>query len=187
MERREFVARTGLALAGGTLAAGCANEGNEAERRASAGNRADFGEWEAVRRQFDLSPEKIYMSALLVATHPRPVRTAIDRYPREIDANPIVYLDVSERTHSLAGRLKDCLAELAHVHLVIPRDNALSAGIVCFDVDGRSPSEVVAHLAQRTIVATVTPYATSYARLTPSIYNSPDELNTVLQEIQALG
>src|SRR3954468_10635604 len=51
--------------------------------------------------------------------------------------------EVSERIRTLATRLKDGLAGLPHVTLVTPRDPAVSAGIVCFDVDGQSAQESV--------------------------------------------
>jgi isopenicillin-N epimerase len=94
---------------------------------------------------------------------------------------------VAERTHALAGQLKEGLAEMPHVILHTPRSADLSAGIVAFDVDGMSPSAVVGSLRQRGIIASVSPYANPHVRLTPSIRNSPDEIETVLVEIRALG
>ena len=44
--------------------------------------------------------------------------------------------DAPQRIATLATRLKDGLAGLPHVRLVTPRDPAVSAGIVCFEVDG---------------------------------------------------
>jgi selenocysteine lyase/cysteine desulfurase len=58
---------------------------------------------------------------------------------------------------------------------------------VCFDVAGRAPQEVVDRLAARRIVATVTPYATSYARLAPGLINTPQDVDTVLQAIRSMG
>jgi isopenicillin-N epimerase len=44
-------------------------------------------------------------------------------------------------------------------------DPAVSAGIVCFEVDGMSPTKVVDRLrADHQIAASVTPYRVSYAR-----------------------
>ena len=60
---------------------------------------------------------------------------------------------------------------MSHVTLYTPRAVQLSAGIVCFDVSGMSPRAVVERLRERNIVATTTPYAPSYARVSPSIRN----------------
>src|SRR4051812_17616391 len=56
--------------------------------------------------------------------------------------------DAPQRIAALATRLKDGLAELPHVRLVTPRDPAVSAGIVCFDVDGLDAQTVVDRLEQ---------------------------------------
>jgi isopenicillin-N epimerase len=93
---------------------------------------------------------------------------------------------VAERTRELAGQLKDGLAAMDHVTLHTPRDPRLSAGIVCFDVDGMAPAAVVRRLRERRIIASVAPYATPHVRLTPSIRNSPAEIETVLRELRTL-
>lgn len=94
---------------------------------------------------------------------------------------------VAERTHTLAQQLKDGLAQRDGVTLYTPRDADLSAGIVCFDIDGRSADAVVDDLREQDIVATTTPYAESHPRLTPSIYNTPEEVDTALQALRGLA
>ena len=94
---------------------------------------------------------------------------------------------IAKRTAELAAQLKEGLAKMSGVRLRTPRSEALSAGIVCFDVDGMSPSAVVARLSRRKLIASVTPYARAHARLTPSIYNTPAEVDTALREIHALA
>jgi hypothetical protein len=54
--------------------------------------QASFDDWNAVRAQFALSDDFIHMSAMLISSHPRPVREAIDEHRRGMDANPIIYL-----------------------------------------------------------------------------------------------
>ena len=54
---------------------------------------------------------------------------------------------VAARTTEQATALKDGLAEIPGVRLVTPAAEDLSAGIVCFDVDGTEPFEVVGRLA----------------------------------------
>ena len=76
---------------------------------------------------------------------------------------------------------------MSHVKLYTPRGSKLSAGIICFDVEGMKPEEVVKRLLARRIIASTTPYATTYARLSPSLVNSPEEIETVLREIRALA
>lgn len=94
---------------------------------------------------------------------------------------------IAERTHALSRQLKEGLAGMAHVRLLTPQADDLSAGIICFDVEGLSPEGVVDRLAERDIVATTTPYAVTYPRLTPGIYNTSAEIETVLRAIRALA
>ena len=88
------------------------------------------------------------------------------------------------RTHQLAQRLKNGLAEIKRVRLVTPQSAALSAGIVCFEVDGQEPFDLVERLyARHGIVASVTPYANRYVRPGPSILNTPAEVDRVVRAV----
>ena len=93
---------------------------------------------------------------------------------------------VESRIRGLASRLKAQLAEVKVVHLRTPQSPGLSAGLVCFEVAGREPSEVVGRLASRGIVASVTPYATRYVRLGPGIVNTPEHVDAAVRVIRAL-
>lgn len=94
---------------------------------------------------------------------------------------------IADRTNELNRRLKEGLAAIPNVKLYTPMSENLSAGIVCFDIEGISARNIVNQLREKKIVASVTPYATLYARLTPSIYNSIEEIETTLREIKALA
>jgi selenocysteine lyase/cysteine desulfurase len=93
---------------------------------------------------------------------------------------------IATRVHGLATRLKRGLRELPHVRLRTPLDPRLSSGLVCFEVEGLSPPQVVARLAGRRIVASVTPYARSYVRLGPGIVNSEADVDAALAALRAL-
>jgi len=93
---------------------------------------------------------------------------------------------ITERIHTLNGQMREGLATMPHVVLYTPRSKALSAGIVCFDVKGLKPEEVVTRLHAKKILATTTPYAVTYARVAAGIMVSPAEVETTLKEIRAL-
>ena len=96
--------------------------------------------------------------------------------------------EVAERTHALAARLKDGLAELGGVAVVTPRDESLSAGLVCAELAGRDPGEVVDRLrTEHGVIASVTPYAVRYLRFGPSIANSEDDVDRALEAVAALA
>ena len=93
---------------------------------------------------------------------------------------------VAERIHSLNELAKDGLAKMKHVKLHTPRDRQLSAGIICFDVDGMKPAAVVKKLLEKRVLASETPYGVSYARIAPSLLNTEAEVEKTLGYIQSL-
>jgi selenocysteine lyase/cysteine desulfurase len=93
---------------------------------------------------------------------------------------------VEARIRGLASRLKAQLSQIRGVRLRTPQSPGLSAGLVCFEVADRDPSEVVTRLASRGIVASVTPYATRYVRLGPGIVNTPAHVDAAVRAIAAL-
>ncbi len=93
---------------------------------------------------------------------------------------------VQKRIHSLNTLAKEALVRMPHVKLHTPLDPGLSAGIICFEVNGLSPLEVVARLHERGIIASKSPYRTSYVRIAPSLINNEEEVERTLREIRAL-
>ena len=94
---------------------------------------------------------------------------------------------ITARIRELARQCKEGLARDKRVKLHTPMSETLSAGLVCFEVAGVPPAEVVKRLHARKIIASVTPYATEYARLSPGILNTPQEIERTLAEIRALA
>lgn len=94
---------------------------------------------------------------------------------------------VAARTHALCHQLKEGLVKLRNVRLITPMSEALSAGIVSFDVKGLRAGQATAALRERRIYASVSPYAVPHVRVTPSIRNSPEELDRVLAAVRRLG
>jgi selenocysteine lyase/cysteine desulfurase len=93
---------------------------------------------------------------------------------------------VQARVRSLAARLKGGLEPVRRVRLRTPAAAELSAGLVCFEVEGLDPGEVVRRLAARRIVASVTPYARRYVRLGPGIVNTEADVDAAVSAIAAL-
>jgi selenocysteine lyase/cysteine desulfurase len=93
---------------------------------------------------------------------------------------------IQERIHALASQAKEGLARIKGITLRTPKSPELSSGIVCFEVAGKKPDEVVKALLGKRIIASATPYYTSYARLSTCIFNTPNEVEQVLREIRAL-
>ncbi|MBX3188946.1 MAG: aminotransferase class V-fold PLP-dependent enzyme [Labilithrix sp.] len=94
---------------------------------------------------------------------------------------------IEQRMHELASRCKAGLAKMRHVTLHTPIDPALSSGIVTFEVAGIKPDDVVAKLLAAKVVGTTTPYRPSYARFTPGIVNTPEEIDRALEVVARLA
>jgi selenocysteine lyase/cysteine desulfurase len=90
---------------------------------------------------------------------------------------------VAARTYEQATQLKEGLAELDGVTLVTPMDQAMSSGIICFDVDGAAPPDVLGTLASAGVDASITPYREEHVRVGPSIVTSPEECDTLLEAL----
>ena len=91
---------------------------------------------------------------------------------------------VAARVAELNGRIKDGLAKIPKVKVHTPRDPALSAGIVCFEVDGQTPKAVVASLLAKRVVASTSPYKNTYARLSAGVFNTPAEVDQAVAALR---
>lgn len=79
-----------------TSSSGPADENPETDDNSSGAadheDNPDLSDWDEVRAQFDADPRLVHMAGMLLATHPRPVRRAIERHRRGLDDNPADYL-----------------------------------------------------------------------------------------------
>jgi selenocysteine lyase/cysteine desulfurase len=95
---------------------------------------------------------------------------------------------VATRIHELNTQCKEGLAKMPHVKLHTPMSERLSAGMVCFEVEGLTPKQTVDRLRELGIVASTTPpYKYEYARVTPSLWNTPAEVDATLRAISSLS
>ena len=76
---------------------------------------------------------------------------------------------------------------MSHVKLHTPIATEYSSGLVCFDVAGIKPSEVVERMHKKGIIMSSTPYRQSYARFAPSLLNNEAEVDQALAEIRAMA
>jgi selenocysteine lyase/cysteine desulfurase len=91
------------------------------------------------------------------------------------------------RTAEQATRLKEGLTGMPRVTLKTPMSPEVSAGIVCLDVAGQRPPDFVARLRDEGVVASSTPYRTSYVRLGPSIATNPEQVDHAVEAIGRLA
>lgn len=89
---------------------------------------------------------------------------------------------VHARIRELSRRLADGLADMRGVRLVSPRDEAMVAGMVSFALERLPSLELQKRLAERANARTrvIGEYDYGWMRLSPHIYNSPDEIDRLL-------
>jgi len=91
MDRRKFLGAACLATAG-VAVPGAVGDGATALRA--------HDPWSGVRALFSLEPDRVHLGGLFISSHPLPVREAIERHRRGLDADPVGYLfahDTKER------------------------------------------------------------------------------------------
>jgi isopenicillin-N epimerase len=93
---------------------------------------------------------------------------------------------VAARIRSLNDQLKASLADNRKIRMHTPMSGDLSAGMVAFEIEGLKPEEVVKRLLDQKIIASTSPYAVSYARLAPSLVNTPEEVERAARAVHAL-
>jgi isopenicillin-N epimerase len=95
--------------------------------------------------------------------------------------------NICQRVRELSRLCKEGLKQMAHVRLITPMSEDLSSGIICFEVQGMTPEQVVKNLNANKVIATVSPYKKPYVRFTPGIINTPDDIHKGLDAISRLG
>jgi isopenicillin-N epimerase len=103
----------------------------------------------------------------------------------------ITMKEVSDRVHQLAGILKTELGTIGHIVRVTPDSDELSSGIVCFDIEGKDPAQVVKDLRKLGIIATTSSSDASapgvrHVRFSVEIFNSELEIETALKAVATL-
>lgn len=90
---------------------------------------------------------------------------------------------VEEHIHTLASRLMDDIATMPRFTLVTPRERDRRAGIVSFLV--ADPNAVSERLANAGVIHSVR--GGGVVRLAPHIYNTADEIDRMLETLEAVG
>jgi selenocysteine lyase/cysteine desulfurase len=126
MSRRALLRGGGAALLGSSAGCGASPKGTTTLAAVKAAG--EESRWAAVRDDFDARRDYIHMAGMIVASHPKPVREAIERHRRALDEDPAGYVhqhwaigaeqlpeDGDERARRAAGRYLQ--ADPAHIAL----------------------------------------------------------------------
>ena len=84
---------------------------------------------------------------------------------------------------------RDAALPVAAINITPLVDEIVAAlrGLVAFEIEGVAPTDVVKQLLARRIIASTSPYAVTYARLAPSLINTPDEVDAAVRAVRAIS
>lgn len=90
MDRRKFLLNSAV-VGAGTVLAQCSKPAAATDKPVE--DKVSYETWDDIRNQFRLAPGRIHMSQMLLASHPKPVRDAIEMHRDAFDANPVDYFE----------------------------------------------------------------------------------------------
>jgi selenocysteine lyase/cysteine desulfurase len=93
---------------------------------------------------------------------------------------------VAERIAALNSQCKEGLAGIPKVKVLTPSAPALSAGIICFQVEGQTTQETVHRLLGGKVIGSSSPYKVSYPRLAPSLVNDEHQVEAALRAVREI-
>jgi selenocysteine lyase/cysteine desulfurase len=111
MDRRQFLATATIGAA--ALTVSYSRTGNA---QLTATPPARDSSWAEIKDQFDIAPGIVQMSSFYLASHPKPVREAIERHRRGLDQDSHSYIEQN------IGRLERAMREQASAYLQVGPD-----------------------------------------------------------------
>lgn len=165
LDRRHFLATAGVIAVGSAVGLpGCRTEQRESRPRRQRRAEPGTDTWEGIRAHFQLDPEYVHMAGLLLASHPTPVRNAIEEYRRELQADPAGY--VQSNDNRLKSRVRQSAAEYMAVgtdEIALTDSTTMGTGLaitglqiredqemLTTEFDYYSTHEAISYLAERT-------------------------------------
>src|SRR5215207_10151883 len=109
MDRRQFLT---TAAVGGAAALG----GGYALADGPSAPPSNDSSWAEIKRQFDIAPGIVQMSSFYLASHPKPVRDAIERHRRGLDRDSHSYIEQN------VGALERAVRDQASAYLGVSAD-----------------------------------------------------------------
>src|ERR1051325_4619489 len=136
LDRRAFLVRTGLSLAAAALAVAP----GDAAPLAQTG--PDLSDWAAVRALFNLNPNLLHFGGLYLASHPAPVRDAIEAHRAGLDDNPVDYLHHNQaRLEAEVLRNAAAYLGVAPVEVALTDSTTMGRGWLYAGLEVRSAQE----------------------------------------------
>lgn len=155
MDRRQFLA---TAAAGGAAALSISYS-RAAEAQESAAPPASDSSWSAIKGQFDIAPGIVQMSSFYLASHPRPVREAIERHRRGLDRDSHSYIE--QNIGSLERAMRDSASAYLGVspdELAMTDSTTMGLGLVYSGLKLKPSQEVLTDTRDHIVTTTSASY-----------------------------
>ena len=138
LDRRRLLVRTGLALGASAFAGPSATGADETPDVLAP------SDWAGVRAEFALAPGLIHMAGFYLASHPRPVREAIESHRRGLDADPIGYYQANNvpRLVAVLRAAGDYLG-VAPTDVALTDSTTMGLGLLYGGIDLRPDQEIL--------------------------------------------
>ena len=130
LPRRRFL----IGLGGATAAAAC--------RSPAVPKTLVAADWAAIRADFALAPDLIHLSAMLLSSHPRPVREAIERHRRGLDDNPVEWMHANEGTWRMHEGAAAYLG-VKREEIALTDSTTMGLGVTCGGLSFRAGDELL--------------------------------------------
>jgi len=85
-------------------------------------------------------------------------------------------VNIQERVHYFSQICKNEIKKIPNAILLTPISSSLSSGFICFKIKDIKPEKIVAKMTEQNIIIGQSPYKDSCLRITPSIYNTEEEV-----------
>ncbi|WGL60883.1 aminotransferase class V-fold PLP-dependent enzyme [Pigmentibacter sp. JX0631] len=87
-------------------------------------------------------------------------------------------INIYKKIKYLADICKKELIKIKNLELITPLNSELSSGFICFNFTGIEPSSIVKKMYDKNIIIGQSPYKDTCLRITPSIFNTEEEIIT---------
>lgn len=155
MDRRQFLAAAAVGGAA-TLSVGYSRDA-PAQPGAAFPDRASS--WDEIKRQFDIKPGIVQMSSFYLASHPRPVRDAIERHRSGLDQDSHGYID--ENVERLERAVRDAAASYLRVNadqLAFTDSTTMGLGLVYSGIKLKPGQEILTDTRDHIVTTTSARY-----------------------------
>ncbi|MEQ1588547.1 MAG: aminotransferase class V-fold PLP-dependent enzyme, partial [Cyclobacteriaceae bacterium] len=141
MDRRKFLLKSGLAIGTGALLPAC---NTTPAPNVAPVQEVAFNTWEEIRKQFLFNPDRIHMSQMLFAAHPKMVRDAVQKHRDSFDANPVEYWESNFMTIENEIRKKSATyMDCAHEEIALTDSTTMGLAMLYSGLKLTSANEIL--------------------------------------------